>query len=72
MNSKIKYSINHVKKFMTVQELNTQYRISELERTHLLCFLAKFVQIPQLDLYDFIRNCSEFLNVESCINWLHD
>ena len=37
INTKIVFTINHVFKFMTVQELNTLHTICELERTQLLC-----------------------------------
>ena len=48
INTKIDFTINHVFKSMTVQELNTLHTICELERTQLLTILAMSVKNPQL------------------------
>ena len=48
INTKIDYTINHVFRSMTVQELNTLHTICELERNQLLTILAMSVQNPQL------------------------
>ena len=46
INTKIDYSINHVFRSMTVQELNARHTICELERNQLLTILAMSVQNP--------------------------
>ena len=48
INTKIDFTINHVCKSMTVQELNTLHTLCELERTQLLTILAMSVKNPQL------------------------
>ena len=48
INTKIDFTIIHVFKSMTVQELNTLHTVSELERTQLLTFLGMSVKNPQL------------------------
>ena len=48
INTKIDFTINHVFKSLTVQELNTLHTICELERTQLLPILAMSVKNPQL------------------------
>ena len=48
INTKIDYTINHVFRSMTVQNLNTLHTICELERNQLLTILAMSVQSPQL------------------------
>ena len=48
INTKKDYTINHVFRSMTVQELNTLHTICELERNQLLTKLAMSVQNPQL------------------------
>ena len=47
INTKIDFTINHVFKSMTVQELNTLHRVCELERTQLLTISAMSVKNPQ-------------------------
>ena len=47
-NTKIDYTINHVFRSMTVQELTTLRTICELERNQLLTILAMSAQNPQL------------------------
>ena len=47
INTKIDFTINHVFKSMTVQELITLHTVCELERTQLLTILAKSVKNPQ-------------------------
>ena len=46
INTKIDFTINHVFKSMTVQELNTLHTVCELERTQLLTLLAMSVKNP--------------------------
>ena len=46
VNTKIDFTINHVFKSMTVQELNTLHTVCELERTQLLTILAMSVKNP--------------------------
>ena len=48
IKTKIDFTVNHVFKSMTVQELNTLHTICELERTQLLTILAMSVKNPQL------------------------
>ena len=48
INTKIVFTMNHVFKSMTVQELNTLHTVCELERTQLLTILAMSVKNPQL------------------------
>ena len=48
INTKNDFSINHVFKSMTAQELNTLHLVCELERTQLLTILAMSVKNPQL------------------------
>ena len=48
INTKIDYTLNHVFRSMTVQELNTLHTVSELERNQLLTKQAMSVQNPQL------------------------
>ena len=47
INTKIDFTINHVFKSLTVQELNTFHTVCELERTQLLTILAMSVKNPQ-------------------------
>ena len=48
INTKSDFTINHVFKPMTVQELKTLHTLCELERTQLLTILAMSVKNPQL------------------------
>ena len=48
INTKIDYTINHVFRSMTVQEINTLHTICELKRNQFLTILAMSVQNPQL------------------------
>ena len=64
INTKIDYTINHVFRSMTVQELNTLHAICELERNQLLTILAMSVQNPQLAGFLLTGNRSNFLFVE--------
>ena len=64
INTKIDFTINHVFKSMTVQELNTLHTICELERTQLLTILAMSVKNPQLAGFLLTGNRSNFLYVE--------
>ena len=72
INTKIDYTINHVFRSMTVQELNTLHTICELERNQLLTILAMSVQNPQLAGFLLTRNRSNFLYVEGSTAWLYD
>ena len=72
INTKIDYTINHVFRSMTVQELNTLHTICELERSHLLTILAMSVQNPQLAGFHLTGNRSNFLYVEGSTAWLYD
>ena len=60
INTKYYYTINHVFRSMTVQELNILHTICELERNQLLTILAKSVQNPQLAGFLSTGNRSNF------------
>ena len=70
--TKTDFTINHVFKSMTVQELNTLHRVCELERTQLLTILAMSVKNPQLPGFLLTGNRSNFLYVEGSTAWLYD
>ena len=70
INTKIDYTINHVFRSMTVQELNTLHTICELERNQLLTILAMSVQNPQLAGFLLTGNRSNFLYVEGSMTVL--
>ena len=72
INTKIDYTINHVFRSMTVQELNTFHTICELEKNQLLTILAMSVQNPQLAGFLLTGNHSNFLYVEGSTAWLYD
>ena len=72
INTKIDYTINHVFRSMTVQELNTLQTICEVERNQLLTILAMSVQNPQLAGFLLTGNRSNFLYVEGSTAWLYD
>ena len=72
INTKIDFTINHVFKSMTVQELNTLHTVCELERTQLLTILAMSVKNPKLAGFHLTGNRSNFLYVEGSTAWLHD
>ena len=72
INTKIDYTINHVFRSMTVQELNTLHTICELERNQLLTILAMSVQNPQRAGFLLTGNRSNFLYVEGSTAWLYD
>ena len=72
INTEIDYTINHVFRSMTVQELNTLHTICELERNQLLTILLMSVQIPQLAGFLLTGNRSNFLYVEGSTAWLYD
>ena len=72
INTKIDYTIIHVFRSMTVQELNTLYTICELERNQLLTILAMSVQNPQLAGFLLTGNRSNFLYVKGFTAWLYD
>ena len=69
INTRIDYTINHVFRSMTVQELNTPQTVCELERNQLLTILASSVQNPQLFGFLLTGNCSNFLYVEGSTAW---
>ena len=72
INTKIDFTINHVFKSMTVQEINTLHTVCELERTQLLTILAMSVKNPQLAGFLLTGNRSNFLYVEGSTAWLYD
>ena len=72
INTKIDYTINHVFRSMTVEELNTLHTVCELERNQLLTILAMSVQNPQLAGFLLTGNRSNFLYVEGSTAWLYD
>ena len=72
INTKIDYTINHVFRSVTVQELNTLHTICKLEGNQLLTILAMSVQNPQLAGFLLTGNRSNFLYVESSTVWLYD
>ena len=72
INTKTDYTINHVFRSMTVQELNTLHTVCELERNQLLTILAMSVQNPQLAGFLLTGNRSNFLYVEGSSAWLYD
>ena len=72
INTKIDYTINHVFRSMTAQELNTLHTICELERNQLLTTLAMSVQNPQLAGFLLTGNRSNFLYVEGSTACLND
>ena len=71
-NTKIDFTIIHVFKSMTVQELNTFHTVCELERTQLLTVLAMSVKSSQLAGFLLTGNRSNFLHVEGSTAWLYD
>ena len=71
-NTKIDFTINHVFKSLTVQELNTLHAVCELEKTQLLTILAMSVKNPQLAGFLLTGNWSNFLYVEGSTAWLYD
>ena len=72
INTKIDFTISHVFKSMTVQELNSLHSICELERTQLLTILALSPKNPQLAGFLLTGNRSNFLYVEGSTAWLYD
>ena len=72
INTRIDYTINHVFRSMTVQELNTLHTKCELERNQLLTILAMSEQNPQLAGFLLTGNRSNFLYVEGSTAWLYD
>ena len=64
LNTKIEYTVNHVFRSVTVQELNTLHTICDSERNQLLTILAMSVQNPQLAGFLLTGNRSNFLYVE--------
>ena len=71
-NTKIDYTINHVFRSMTVQELNTLHTVCELERNQLLTIVALSVQNPQLAGFLLTGNRSIFLYVLGSNAGLYD
>ena len=72
INTKIDYTINHVFRSTTVQELNTLHTVCELERNQFVTILAMSVQNPQLAGFLLTGNRSKFLYVEGSTAWLYD
>ena len=72
INTKIDFTINHVFKSLTVQELNNPNTVCKLERTQLLTILAMSVKNPQLAGFLSTGNRSIFLYVEGSTAWLYD
>ena len=72
INTKIDYTINHVFRSMTVQELNALNTICELERNQLLKLLALSVQNPTLAGFILRGNRSSILYVEGSTAWFYD
>ena len=71
INTKIDYTINHVFRSMTVQELKTLHTVCGLERNQLLT-IAMSVQNPQFAGFLLTGNRSKFLYVEGSTAWLYD
>ena len=71
INTKIDYTINHVLRSKTVQELNTLQAVFEFERYELLTIFAMLVQNPQFAAFLLTGNCSNFLYVEGSTAWLY-
>ena len=72
INTIIDYTINHVFRSMTVQELDTPRTFCELERNKLLTIFAMSVQNPQPGGFLLTGNRSSFLYVEGSTACLHD
>ena len=72
IKTKIDFTINHVFKTLTVQELNTLQTVCELERTQLLTIIAMSIKNPQLGGFLLTGNRSNFLYVEGSTAWLYD
>ena len=72
INTKIDYTINHVFRCTTVQELNVLHTVCELNRNQLPLILAKSVQNPQLAGFLLTVKRSNFLYVEGSTAWLYD
>ena len=72
IKTKIDYTISHVFRSMTVQELNTLHTICELERNQLLAILAMSVQNAQLAGFLLTGNRINFLYVGGSTAWLYD
>ena len=72
INTKTDFTINHVFKSITVQEINTLHTVCELERTQLLTILAMSVKNLQLAGFLLTGNCRNFLYVEGYTAWLYD
>ena len=72
IKTKIDFTIDHLFKSMTVQELNTLHTICKLERTQSLTILAMSVKNPQLAGFLLTGNRSNFLYVEGSTAWLYD
>ena len=70
INTKTDYSINHVFKFMTIQELKTPQHICETERSHLFTIKPLSVQNPRLTGYLLTGNRSNVFHVGSSTVWL--
>ena len=72
INTKIDYTINHVFRSMTVQELNILQTTCKLELNQLLTILAMSVQNPELAGCLLTGNRSSFLYIEGSTAWHYD
>ena len=61
INTKIDYTINHVFRSMTVQDVNTLHTVRELERNQILTIIVVSVQNRQLAGFLLTGNCRNFL-----------
>ena len=69
INTKIKCSINHIFKLMTIHEPNTLHQICELARTYMIIAIATCFQNPQLLGYFLTGNRRTFLYEEGSAAW---
>ena len=72
INTKIDFTINHVIKSMTVQDLNTLHTVCDLESAQLLTILAMSVKNHPLAGFLLTGNRSNFLYAEGSTAWLFD
>ena len=71
VDTKTDYTITHVFRFMTVQELNTLHTVCAPEQNQLLTILAMSVQNPHFAGFHLTGNCSKFLYVEGSTAWFY-
>ena len=72
INTKIDYTLNHIFRSTTEQELNTLHTFCELARNQLLTILAMSVQNHQFAGFLLTRSRSNFLYVEGSTAWLYE